>query len=310
VVFSGQGGGGRRSPRSTLIVLTLVSVTVIALDTFGFAPVQSVQNVVGTVFSPVKAVGDAVFGPVGDVWDATVNRRDLAEENERLREENADLRANAATAEQVESLLNQLADAVNLTNANDIPRVTAQLSSNAVSNFETEYEIDVGASDGIAPQMPVVVNNQDNPSLPTLIGKVTEVSLSTSRVQLITDPEFRAGVRIVVDGGESADIGVLRGQGEGEFPVVDTGIDADTNVQRHDPVATSGDARSLFPAFLNIGRVAATREAPNPLEQEVLIDPLVPLEGLTFVSVLRTDQVNRAGPAETTTTTATTAADG
>lgn len=300
MVFSGQGGGSR-SPRSTLIVLTLISITVIALDTFGFAPVESTQNVVGTVFSPVRAVGDVVFGPVGDVWDATVNRRDLAAENARLREENADLESRAATQEQVEALLRQLEAAVNLGPLVDIPRVTAQISSNAVSNFDTEYEIDVGASDGIAPEMPVVVNNLEG--APTLIGKVTEVSLSTSRVQLITDPEFRAGVRIAVDENESADIGVLRGQGEGELLLVDTGIDADTNVQFEDPVATSGVADSLFPAFLNIGRVASTRTAPNPLEQEVLVEPLVPLEGLTFVSVLRTDQAGDT-PTGTTTTTA------
>lgn len=278
-----------------------MSLTVIALDTFGFAPVQSVQSAVGTVFAPVRAVGDVVFGPVGDVWDATVNRRDLSEENERLREENAELLAQAATAEQVESLLNQLAGAVNLTGAGDIPRVTAQLSSHSVSNFETEYEIDVGASDGIAPQMPVVTNNREGQ--PALVGKVTEVSLTTSRVQLITDPEFRAGVRIQVDGGESADVGVLRGQGAGELMVVDTGVRADTNVARDDLVTTSGDARSLFPAFLHVGRVSSTRNAPNPLEQEVLVQSLVPLEGLTFVSVLRTDQVTRAGPTTTTTTT-------
>jgi rod shape-determining protein MreC len=313
VVFSGQGGSGR-SPRGTLVVLTLISITVIALDTFGFAPVQSLQSGVGTIFSPIKAVGDVVFGPVGDVWDATVNRRDLAEENEQLRQENAELEANVATQEQLEALLNQLAAAVNVDEAGEMPRVPAQLSSSSVSNFETEYEIDVGASDGIGPDMPVVVSNEEGNA--TLVGRVAEVSLSSARVQLITDPEFRAGVRILTDEGEGADIGVMRGQGEGDYPVVDTGIDAESNVQREDLVATSGDANSLFPPFLNVGRVVDTRDAPNPLEQEVLVDPLVNLDGLTFVTVLRTDQRVRAAPdgdggtPPTTATTSTTVAGG
>lgn len=304
MVLSGR-GGGTRSPRSTLIVLTLVSLTVIALDSFGVGPVQSVQSAVGTVFSPIKAVGDVVFGPVGDVWDATVNRRDLAEENEQLREENAELRSQAATAEQAQSLLQQLAEAQNLTLAEQYPRVSAQIAANPVSNFETAYEIDRGASDGVAPGMPLVVNNED--LQPTLIGVVEEVSLTSARVQLITDPEFRVGVRIVTEGGEGADIGVLRGQGEDEPLLVYTGIDADSEVEPEDPVATSGVEGSLFPPFLNIGRVRDTRTAPNPIEQEVLVDNLVPLEGLTFVSVLRTDQVTEPvprEPADGTTTTA------
>jgi rod shape-determining protein MreC len=300
VVLSGR-GGANRSPRSTLVVLTLVSLTILALDTFGFGPIESIQSVVGTVFSPVKAVGDTVFGPVGDVWDATVNRSDLAEENEQLREENADLRSQAATAEQAESLLQQLAEAQNLTLPGDIPRLTAQISSNSVSNFDTDYEIDRGASDGIAPGMPIVVNNLEGS--PTLIGVVGEVSLTSARVQLITDPEFKVGVRIATE--ESADIGVLRGQGPGEPLLVDTGIQARSDVQPEDPVATSGIEDSLFPAFLTIGRVRDTRDAPNPLEQEVLVDPLVELDGLTFVSVLRTDRVDEAETTGSTTATTT-----
>ena len=303
MVLSGRGGGSR-SPRSTLVVLSLVSLTVIALDTFGFGPVESVQSVVSTVFSPVKAVGDVVFGPVGDVWDATVNRRDLAQENEDLREENARLRGEAATSEQAASLLQQLAAAQNLVLPGDIPRVTAQISASSVSNFDDDYEIDRGASDGIAPGMPVVVNNESDVPAVTLIGVVTEVSLVSARVQLITDPEFRVGVRIVTEGGDGADIGVLRGQGPNEPLLVDTGIQERSVVEREDPVATSGVEGSLFPAFLNIGGVRETRGAPNPLEQEVLVDPLVDLDGLTFVSVLRTDQTPEPGATDSTTTTA------
>lgn len=299
MVLSGRPGG--RSPRTTLVVLTLISITVIAMDAFGFGPVESLRSGVATVFSPVKAVGETVFGPVGDVWDATVNRRDLRDENQELRDEVDRLESELAQTQQFEALVDQLAGATNLVVPGEIPRVTAEISANPVSNFETEYSIDKGASDGIAPGMPVVFGTDLAGT--TLVGVVTEVSLVDADVQLITDPEFRVGVRI----SPSGDVGVARGQGPGEPLLVDTGIQARSEVQAEDRVTTSGVETSLFPAFLNIGLVRDTREAPNPLEQEVLVDPSADLETLTYVSVLRVDQ---AEPAEAPSTTTTTAAPG
>jgi rod shape-determining protein MreC len=301
VVLAGR--PGQRSPRRTLIILTLVSVTVIALDTFGFGPVDSLRNGVNTVFSPAAAVGDTVFGPVGDIWDATVNRGDLREENERLQAENDELRGQAASAEQAQALLNQLAEATNLIVPGNIPRLTARISSNPVSNFDQDYEIDKGAADGVAPGMPIVIGGELGN---TLVGVVTEVSLVSAQVELITDPEFRVGVIIQPSG----DIGVMRGQGQGEPMLIDTGIQARSSVNRADTVATSGVEGSLFPDLLNVGLVLETRDAPNPLEQEVLVQPPDGIDNLTFVSVLRTDQIDQVAPTSSPSTTTTTAAGG
>jgi rod shape-determining protein MreC len=280
VALSGRPDG--RSPRRTLVILTLVSLTVVALDTFGFGPLESLRNGVSTVFSPVTAVGDAVFGPIGDVWDATVNRADLRAENEELREENAQLRDEAATTEQAQALLDQLAGATNIVLPQDIPRVTAQISSNPVSNFDQDYEIDQGASSGVAPGMPIVIGGDQGT---TLVGVVTEVSLVSAKVELITDTDMQVGVRIA----PSNDIGVMRGQGEGQPMLIDTGIERRSDVEEGNVVSTAGVVGSLFPPLLNVGLVIEGRDAPNPLLQEVLVQPPEGIESLSFVSVLRVD---------------------
>lgn len=292
--------------RTTIIVLVLISISVIALDAGGFGPVNGLKSGIGTVFSPVRAVGDAVFGPVGDAFNGVFNRSDLADENEELRRQLDELRGEEAQAQQAAAELQEMRDALDLPDVDDIVRTNAEVVRGPGSNFDRTIQINKGANAGIRAGMPVVTaasrSGTEAGGSALLIGRVVEVSLNSAQVELITDAGFSIGVKHVL----SDDIGVARGRGEGETLRVDVGLDASTEIHTGDFFTTSGVDRSLFPPGVVVGMATEPVEAAAPagdvtassttttsttvpgreLEQTIDIAPAADLDHLTFVSVM------------------------
>jgi len=282
--------------RTTIAVLVLISISIIALDAGGFGPVNGLKSGVGTVFSPVRAVGDAVFGPVGDAFNGVFNRTDLAQENEELRDQIDRLRGERARAQQAAAELAAMRATLDLPDVDDIVKTHAEVVAGPVSNFDRTIQINKGANAGIRRGMPVITEAG-------LVGRVVEVSLNSASVQLITDPGFRIGVKHVL----SSDIGVAQGRGEGEPLRVDVGLDAATEIAIGDYFMTSGVERSLFPPGIAVGRATVAIEAAAPaaeggetattttsttiapgrsLEQTIELRPAADLTRLSFVSVM------------------------
>ncbi len=280
--------------RTTIVVLVLISISVIALDAGGFGPVNSVKSGLGTVFSPVRAVGDAVFGPVGDAFNGVFNREDLAAENERLREEVDRLRGQQAQAQEAAAALDEMRQALRLPTYEGITSTHAEVVSGGSSNFDRTIQINKGANAGIRRGMPVI-------TAAGLVGRVVEVSLNSAHVQLVTDPDFRVGVKHVI----SSDIGVAEGRGP-DLPLrVAVGLDAATEIHTGDYFTTSGVEHSLFPPGIPVGRATEAVAAAQPaadgeatttttstttpsrsIEQTIDLVPAADVDHLRFVSVM------------------------
>lgn len=267
------GGRGPGTSRFALTVLTVVSVSVIALDLVGFGPVSSVRDGALAVLGPVRSAGESVFGGGTD-----------PDEVERLETEIERLRGVEATAENLEAELRSLQERLGVAAPLDVAATQARVvSSGPRGNFDRQIEIDKGANAGIKPDMPVV-------SAGNLVGIIDRVTFNRSTILLLTDPDFRVGVIHA----PSQDVGVLRGSGEGQPLVVFSGFDATTEVFADDAFLTSGVNQSFFPPEIPVGRALNTRRSANPLEQEVLIGPLADLDTLSVVSVLLYEPVDAA----------------
>lgn len=279
--------------RTTIVVLVLISISVIALDAGGFGPVNSVKSGLGTVFSPVRAVGDTVFGPIGDAFNGVFNREDLAAENERLREEVDRLRGEQAQAQEAAAELDEMRQALRLPTYEGITSTHAEVVATGSSNFDRTIQINKGANAGIRRGMPVI-------TAAGLVGRVVEVSLNSAHVQLVTDPEFRVGVKHVI----SSDIGVAEGRGP-DLPLrVAVGLDAATEIHTGDYFTTSGVEHSLFPPGIPVGRATEAVAAAQPaaegdvttttsttsparsIEQTIDLAPAADIDHLRFVSVM------------------------
>mgnify|MGYP001382734757 CR=1 FL=1 len=291
--------------RTTLVVLVLISITVIALDTANLGPVNSVKSGLGAVLSPVRSVSDTVFGPIGDAFNGVFNRDDLRAENQELRPQLDELRGDQALAQQAAADLDAMREALDLPDVGDIVRTNARVVGGPVSNFDRTIQIDKGANAGIRRGMPVVTaaaSDEVPGRSALLVGRVVDVSLSSAHVQLITDPGFRIGVRHVLSG----DIGVAQGRGEGQNLRVDVGLDAATEINPGAFFTTSGGERSPVPPGIAVGIATETVEAAAPesddptattttsttvgagreIEQSIDLQPAADLDHLSFVSVM------------------------
>lgn len=270
----------RRSNR-TRFVLLLLMLTSVTLITVGYrggrasTALDSVRGAARDVFSPVQRATDAVLRPVGNFFEGTIHYGDLKAENARLREENGRLQGQAATAEQANRELAEIAQLDHLSFVGNIPRVEARVVDTTSSNFQLTLEIDKGRDEGVDKDMPVVAGAG-------LVGRVVEASRTRATVLLLIDPSFAVGVRDVT----TQDVAVATGQGAGRSLRLDN-LGSGVKLSVGETLVTSGLQQSVFPGGVPVGTVASASTPNGALAQDVTVNPVVDLSRLEFVSVLQ-----------------------
>ena len=276
----------RRHGRSrfTIVLLVLVSVTVLTLDFRDVGFVQEARHAAGSALSPLQGVADHVATPFQNTWNGITSYDDLADENRALRARVDELEGEMAQGEDAAAQLEELLDQVDIPWVGSLNTATARVVQQPPSAFSHVVVIDKGSSAGIKDGMPVVTGAG-------LVGQVVDVSSSRSSVQLLTDPEFRVGIRLVT----SQRLGTAKGQGSSRALRVDTGIEPGedaADLPKREILTTSGiDERSAFPASIPVAEVVRTGVANGGLTLEVFADPLADLDQLSFVNVLLTTPV-------------------
>ena len=284
--------GPRRSGRSrlTILLLVLTSVTVLTLDFRGVGFLGDARRSVGSALSPLQGAADFVSTPFQNTWKGITTYDELADENEALRTRMEQLEGEVARNADVAVQYDELVSQVDIAWVGALSTATARVVQRPATSFSHVIGIDKGTGAGIREGMPVVVGDGDG--LGGLVGRVVDVGAGSASVQLVTDPEFRVGVRMVT----SQRFGTASGQGAGRDLLIDTGIEPgedDADLPALEIVTTSGiDDRSSFPASIPVGKVTRTRPANGGLTLEVFAEPLADLDQLSFVSVVLTTPVS------------------
>lgn len=292
-----------RRPRSrTRVRLLLLIITALALITLDYG--GSDDSAVGTardgaldVLGPIRSAVGWVLSPFQNGWRGITDYDELEAENERLRAQLDELRGEDLEVAELQRRLRAYEQLLDVRDTESTAgRVLARVIDAPLSNFERTIEIDVGSSDGVEVGMPVEAGSG-------LVGRVVQVGNSRSRVELLTDPAFGAGVRLV----RSGDAGVIEGNGLGEL-LTTKFIDIETVVIPGETVVTSGLEGSAFPAGIVVGTVVASRADPVTGSQEVDVAPAADLERLDLVQVVLyiPPEIDNRGNPPTTTSTSTT----
>ena len=267
--------GGRS--RLTIALLVLTSLTLLTLDFRDAAVVQSARRAAGTVFSPVRGVAETASEPFTNAWHGITGYGDLKDENDELRRRVAELEGREVLGEDAVQQLAELLEQQNLEWVGAIPTTAARVVAGNPSNFSHTLDINKGSDDGIEEGM-AVVNGAG------LVGKVVQVSGDRSTVQLLTDPDFAVGIRLLPSGVT----GTASGQGRGEELIVDTGLEADSDdvPKPGTSLTTSGLELSAFPESIPVGKVTEVRKDGGGLTLEMRVRPMADTEKLAFVTVL------------------------
>jgi len=259
-----------------LLLLVLTAGTIITLDYRGEATgvVHSAKSVLRDAFSPVGSAFVHGFRPVADFFVGAFRYKGEKDANARLRKQLGDLQRQRLEAADQQQALSQLLALQNLPFAESVPKVAAQVIDTTTSNFQLTVTLDRGTGAGVADGMTVVAGQG-------LLGRVVDASRSTSTVLLLTDPSSQIGVRT-----PTGVVGVASGRGANQALRVDF-IPPATALHKGDVLVTSGLQGSIYPAGIPVGRVSLVDQRPDALQEDVSLAPVVPLDQIRYVDVLR-----------------------
>jgi rod shape-determining protein MreC len=273
----------RGNRRSVLILLFVTSITLITLDVRGSGQIAGARSVAHDVVAPIASAADTVFSPVGDWIGGVTHAGTLKDENSRLRKELDELKGKAARNRAFESENEELSKLLDLPYTEDSDAIAARVVSGSPGNFEWTVQIDRGTGDGVTEGMAVVTGAG-------LVGRVVEASGSRATVLLLRDPE--SGVEVVTETARTS--GVAQGR-TGESTLRLDFVDPAVPVDEDELVFTSG-GDSRFPPSIPVARVEKVEKKRGELQQDIVLRPLVDLDSLEFVKVLRPPTAPSAPP--------------
>ncbi len=267
--------GGRS--RLTIALLVLTSLALLTLDFRDAEMVQSARRVAGNAFSPLRGVAETASEPFTNAWHGITGYGDLKDENDELRRRLAEREGAAVVEEDATQQLAELLSQLGLEWIGDIPTTTARVVAGSPSNFSHTVDINKGSDDGIQEGM-AVVNGAG------LVGRIVQVTSGRSTVQLITDPDFAVGVRLIPSGVT----GTARGRGRGDDLLVDSNIQigSDDVPEAGTALTTSGLELSAFPESIPVGKVREVKEASDGLVLDLVVRPMADTEKISFLTVL------------------------
>lgn len=150
-------------------------------------------------------------------------------------------------------------------------KIVAPVIARGSDNWWQAITLGKGSKDGIAVNDVVMAPGG-------LVGRVTEVTPTTSLVLLVTDPSSNVGVTIT----RNRKVGILKGQldryGKVEF------FEKNPEVKVNDAVVSS-HLSSIFPPGIPIGRIAEVEQG-DEVSTVATVTFTVPLDTLEWVSVL------------------------
>lgn len=197
---------------------------------------------------------------------------------------------NAALEDQVIGLQEQAAESEILRALLNFARTSPESRYLAVSvigldpsPFVRSISIGAGSDRGLAYGMPVV-------SETGLVGRIIEVNATSSRVQLITDPQSAVNVRLQNSRAE----GLVVAQPNSELQV--DLISHAAQVSPGELVLTSG-LGGVFPPDLPVGHIVSVRTRDFELFQQAVLEPVVDFENLEIVLIITNFQAVDQVPA-------------
>jgi rod shape-determining protein MreC len=268
------------------LALLLAAVGLVVLGQVGI--IQPVQDLALRGVSGAQHTISTTFFNVRDFITAPRNLQELIQRNNQLEAQVAQLEAELVTLQEQASEADALRALLGAARQQPENRyLVAQVIGRDTNPFLHYLILDEGSDAGVRRGMPVV--NEKG-----LVGRVTEVSSTASKVQLIIDPNSVINARIQTSRAE----GVLVGQSTGGLQMIY--IPQNVTVTTGDLVVTSGLGGG-FPPEILIGRVISVHKRDYELYQTAVIEPRNDFTSLEMVLIITNFEPVQIGPLQGTT---------
>jgi len=193
-------------------------------------------------------------------------------ENEKLKKEAALLRQQLSMAEESARENRRLKSLIGFKQNTPLGLVAARVIARDPSNWSSVIIIDKGKDNGLRPSLAVITEKG-------LVGKVTEVGKTTSKIMLITDPNLGVSALLARSREEGLVSGTL------ENLLIMRYLPKDVDMKVSDIVISSGLSQ-IFPKGIIIGKVIEVGTEFSGLSRFAIIKPAVNLSTLEEVLVI------------------------
>lgn len=255
-----------------LFGLLVLGMLLIAANAAGW--LGPFKSVLSALTQPLAAASSGWGASLGKAFDLLTPVSQLSAENQRLKAEVAALRQRISADTELKSQNEALRRQLGAGSINPRQLVAADVIGYQPDNFRQFITISRGSRDGIRQGMAVVSSG-------TLVGTVQEVDLTTAKVFLVIDPNFR--VAAIDQDQPDRPTGTIRGQiGNG---LVFDKIAQNQTVKPGDTVITSGLGSDIAKGII-IGRIQTVDKRENGVFQSAQVSTDVPFSRLELVYVV------------------------
>ena len=246
-----------------LVVLACILVVCLVLLTlqargYGTLTGDAVALVTTPVQIAVAAIPRAAFG----VWSLYRDWKGVRAENRRLREEIQRLRVEALSVAEATEENGRLRRLLDLRNRLPVATLPGEVIAREWGGWVRSLTVNRGRGDDVKRLTAVI-------SPDGLVGRVVEVRLGASIVQVLTDPSSTVGAHVV----RTRTPGIVEGEPRGTIRFKYMAREG-AGLVVGDVIVTSG-LSGVFPRGLPIGRVRAIDDRGSALFHYALLTPVV-----------------------------------
>jgi rod shape-determining protein MreC len=265
--------GVKRPGRDKLVFGSLIvaALALIVANKLDVPALGVARTALQDVSAPLLRVAAQLLAPALNFGRTLAEWQTLADERNKLREENDRLKGWEARARALERQTVALTEMTRMVEESQLGFVTARVVTGTGGSFVRAALVDAGRSSGIKPGYPVM-------SAQGLAGRIIAAGNTSARLLLVTD--YNSRIPVVI--GANAVRAVMQGD-NGPLPRI-AYLPPDSRIQPGDDVFTSG-VGGLFPRGLRIGKVVDTGET-------LRVEPSARLDRLDYVSVLFSESLS------------------
>lgn len=259
-----------------LVAIVVVCLAFITLQTRGYG--ERAGDVVALVTTPIQTAVAAIPRAALGAWSVYLDWKGVRVENRRLRDEVQRLRVDALWVTEAADENRRLRRLLDLRNRLPVATLPGEVIAREWGGWVRSLTINRGRGDDVKRLTAVI-------SPDGLVGRVVEVRLGASIVQVLTDPSSTVGAHAL----RTRTPGIVEGEPRGTIRFKYMARDG-AGLAIDDVVVTSG-LGGVFPRGVPIGRVRAIDDRGSALFHYALLAPVVDFARVDEVLLVTGEQM-------------------
>ena len=237
---------------------------------------RGIENIAAKLVMPIQNGLTYLKNKLAGNDEFFTDINNLKAENEELKEKNSKLEQELRELEIIKAENSTLKEYMKMAEKySEYNTVPAYIISRDISNFTSNFIINVGSKDGIGTNMTVIAEAG-------LVGHVVSVTENTAKVQTIIDTASAVSATIST----SRDGILLRGQLDSDQTLKATYIPAEASLVQGDNVETSGMG-GIYEKGIHIGTIKEIVNTKNITNRYALISTEVDFKKIETVLVIK-----------------------